>query len=456
MHVKEQYSWLKHLDFILIDVLVLVGAFALSYYLKFGDANWIHKAEWRFLMMFVVLLDLVITFTMNPYSGIFRRTMRTDVKKELQLTVYSLLAACFAFYVLKIGILFSREMLLEMYGIYFAAAVTLKEIWKQLVMKGKPRSRLIPLYVVCGEEDRDEVLRNVLAEEHSMYRVVGCAGGDGFAQDAISKNAREVLLAVKPGTIAKETYETLMSNGIGIHMDIDSMLGFPTENQFVAKVGAERTLAIGTYSFTPNQLVYLSTKRVFDMFCGLLGLLVLIPVTVIVKAAYLLTGDTAPIFYTQKRLGLYGKEIYIYKFRSMVPNADEVLKQLLRDEVYRRQWEENQKLDNDPRITKIGNFLRKTSLDELPQLINVLKGDMSLVGPRPLVPGELEEHGGLKLYQQVKPGITGWWGCNGRSNINYKERLDLEYYYVKHCSLALDILCIFKTIFVVLKRDGSK
>ena len=89
-------------------------------------------------------------------------------------------------------------------------------------------------------------------------------------------------------------------------------------------------------------------------------------------------------------------------------------------------------------------------------MINVLKGDMSLVGPRPLVPGELEEHGGLKLYQQVKPGITGWWGCNGRSNINYKERLDLEYYYVKHCSLALDILCIFKTIFVVLKRDGSK
>lgn len=150
MHVKEQYSWLKHLDFILIDVLVLVGAFAQSYYLKFGDANWIHKAEWRFLMMFVVLLDLVITFTMNPYSGIFRRTMRTDVKKELQLTVYSLLAACFTFYVLKIGILFSREMLLEMYGIYFAAAVVLKEIWKQLVMKGKPRSRLIPLYVVCG------------------------------------------------------------------------------------------------------------------------------------------------------------------------------------------------------------------------------------------------------------------------------------------------------------------
>lgn len=456
MHVKEQYSWLKHLDFILIDVLVLAGAFALSYYLKFGDAGWIHKAEWRFLLMFVMLLDLVITFTVNPYSGIFRRALRTDVKKELQLMVYSLLAACLAFYVFKIGVLFSREMLLEMYGIYFAAAVVLKKIWKQLVLKGKPWSRLIPLYVVCGEEDRDEVMRNVLAGEKPMYNVVGCAGGDGFAQDAISKNAREVLLAVKPGTIAQETYETLLANGIGIHIDIDTMLGIPTEDQYVTRIGAEKTLAIGTYSFTPNQLVYLGVKRIFDIFCGLLGLLVLIPVTVIVKAAYLLTGDTAPIFYTQKRLGLYGKEISIYKFRSMVPNADEVLEQLLRDEVYRRQWEENQKLDNDPRITKIGSFLRKTSLDEIPQLINVLKGDMSLVGPRPLVEGELEAHEGLKLYQQVKPGITGWWGCNGRSNINYKERLELEYYYVKNCSLTLDILCIFKTVFAVLKRDGSK
>lgn len=456
MHVKEQYSWLKHLDFILIDVLVLAGAFALSYNLKFGDASWIHRPEWRFLLMFVMLLDLVITFTVNPYSGIFRRALRTDVKKELLLTASNLLAACFAFYVLKIGVLFSREMLFMMYGIYFAAAVVLKEIWKQLVMNGKPQSRLIPLYIVCGEEDRAEVLHNVLVGERPMYNVVGCAGGDGFAQDAISRNAREVLLAVKPDTIAKETYETLMANGIGIHMDIDSILGFPTEDQFVARVGAERTLAIDTYSFTPNQLLYLSMKRIFDIFCGLTGLLVLIPVALIVKTAYLLTGDTAPIFYTQKRLGLYGKEISIYKFRSMVPDAEEVLQELLKDEKYRRQWEEVQKLDNDPRITKIGNILRRTSMDELPQLINVLKGDMSLVGPRPLVEGELEAHDGLRLYQQVKPGITGWWGCNGRSNTNYKERLELEYHYVKNCSLPLDVLCIFKTVFSVLKGDGSK
>ena len=124
----------------------------------------------------------------------------------------------------------------------------------------------------------------------------------------------------------------------------------------------------------------------------------------------------------------------------MVPNADEVLGEMLKEEKYRKEWEENQKFENDPRITKIGNFLRKTSLDEVPQLLNVIKGDMSLVGPRPLVEGELEARNGLKLYNSVKPGITCWWGCNGRSNIDYRERLELEYHYVKHCSLYLDIL----------------
>ena len=132
------------------------------------------------------------------------------------------------------------------------------------------------------------------------------------------------------------------------------------------------------------------------------------------------------------------------------------LTNLLKDPKYQKEWDEYQKLSNDPRITKIGRLLRRTSLDEFPQMINVMVGDMSLVGPRPLVSGELESHDGLKLYQRVKPGITGWWGCNGRSNIDYRERLELEYYYVKHCSLYLDLLCIGRTLLAVLRRDGAQ
>ena len=205
-----------------------------------------------------------------------------------------------------------------------------------------------------------------------------------------------------------------------------------------------------------NQAFYLIIKRILDVFFGLIGCILLLPLAIIIKISYLLAGDTSSIFYTHKRIGQFGKPFQLYKFRSMVPNADEVLKELLKKPEYKEQWERNQKFDKDPRITPIGRFLRKTSLDEFPQFINVVKGDMSLVGPRPLVEGELEEHDGLTLYNKVKPGITGWWGCNGRSNINYRERLELEYYYVKNCSLHLDILIVFRTALSVLKRDGAQ
>ena len=104
----------------------------------------------------------------------------------------------------------------------------------------------------------------------------------------------------------------------------------------------------------------------------------------------------------------------------------------------------------------MGRILRRASLDELPQFLNVLKGEMSAIGPRPLVPGELEAHGGRALYNKVKPGLTGWWGCNGRSDIEYEERLELEYYYITHCSLYLDALCVLRTAAAVFKREGAQ
>lgn len=202
---------------------------------------------------------------------------------------------------------------------------------------------------------------------------------------------------------------------------------------------------------------YLFIKRTFDIICAIIGCLLMLPIAIIVKISYLLTGDFKSIFYQQKRVGKDGKLIGIYKFRSMVYNADEALKEMLKDPKYKKEWDENQKFENDPRITKVGNILRKTSLDELPQFINVLINDMSLIGPRPLVEGELDSHkGNHELYESVKPGITGWWACNGRSATTYKKRLELEYYYVKNRSLLLDIKCIFKTIEAVIFKTGAK
>lgn len=202
---------------------------------------------------------------------------------------------------------------------------------------------------------------------------------------------------------------------------------------------------------------YLITKRLFDIILSLFGILFLIPLSIIIKISYILNKDYSSIFYTQTRIGKNGKEFKLYKFRSMIPNADEVLKELLKKEPYKSEWKKNQKLSNDPRITKMGNILRKTSLDELPQLISIIKGDMSFIGPRPLVRGELDAHSGNhKIYESVKPGLSGWWACNGRSSLTYEERLELEYYYCNNASLILDIKCMLKTIKVVLEKSGAE
>lgn len=212
-----------------------------------------------------------------------------------------------------------------------------------------------------------------------------------------------------------------------------------------------------THDISIKKYLYFGVKRLFDILVALIGCLFLLPVIIIVKISYLLHKDFDSIFFRQKRIGKNGKEFNLYKFRSMVPNADEVLKELLKDPKYKEEWDLNQKFEHDPRITSMGNILRKTSLDELPQFINILIGDMSLIGPRPLVPGELDSHNGNhELYESVRPGISGWWAANGRSATTYERRLELEYYYVQHCSLILDIRCVFRTIKVVIFKTGAK
>ena len=203
--------------------------------------------------------------------------------------------------------------------------------------------------------------------------------------------------------------------------------------------------------------IYNFSKRLFDIIVSLFGIALLIPLFIILKLSFIITGDFKPMLFKQKRIGKHGKEIYIYKIRSMVPDAEEKLKDLLKIKKYKKEWDKNQKFENDPRITKIGKFIRKTSIDEIPQFINVLKGDMSLIGPRPLVANELDAHNGIhRIYESVRPGITGWWACNGRSSIDYDERLKLEYYYVNNKSISLDLKCIYKTITAVINKNGAK
>ncbi len=206
-----------------------------------------------------------------------------------------------------------------------------------------------------------------------------------------------------------------------------------------------------------GQMIYRLIKRLFDIIAGLIGLVIFVPVYIIIKICYLVSGDFHAVIYSQVRVGKNGKKFRIYKFRSMEWDADKKLKELLKQKKYKKQWDNFQKLEDDPRITKVGRVIRRGSIDEIPQFLNVFLGQMSMVGPRPLVPGEIEEHGGdLKKYSAVKPGMTGYWATRGRSDNDYEDRLKMEYYYVENRGIVLDVKILFRTVKIVLKGDGAR
>lgn len=212
----------------------------------------------------------------------------------------------------------------------------------------------------------------------------------------------------------------------------------------------EKVIAVTKYR---EKKFYDFIKRAADFIASCIGLIVLSPVFLIVS---ILIGidSKGPIIFGHDRVGMNGKKFKAYKFRSMVPNAKEVFDNFTQEQ--KHEFEKHFKLENDPRITKIGGFLRKTSLDELPQLLNIIKGEMSVVGPRPIIDREIKKYGDdFEKAFSVKSGLTGYWQANGRSNTTYEERVKMDIYYVDNRSIIFDIKIILKTFISVIKKDGA-
>lgn len=199
-------------------------------------------------------------------------------------------------------------------------------------------------------------------------------------------------------------------------------------------------------------------KRAIDVIGGLVGIIVLIPLTLIIFIANFISGDKGALFYSQERIGKNGKIFKMYKFRSMVVGADEKLQKYLEEnEEARKEFKKYKKLKDDPRITKIGKFIRKTSLDEFPQFINVLKGDMSLVGPRPYLEREKEEMTYFYKYiVECKPGVTGFWQVSGRSNVTFDDRVRMDMEYFRKRCLKVDARILGLTVRNVIRREGAR
>lgn len=201
--------------------------------------------------------------------------------------------------------------------------------------------------------------------------------------------------------------------------------------------------------------LYHVIKRGADVAVSLTGMVVLSPLFLLL-AALVYMDDPGPVLFAHERVGKGGKKIRIWKFRSMRVNAEDIFEGF--SEEQKEAFYRDFKLEADPRITELGHFLRKSSLDELPQLFNILKGDLSLVGPRPVVAGELEKYGmQKKKFLSVKPGLTGYWQANGRNLINYENgRKEMELYYIDHQSLWLDVKILLQTFFAVVKGKGAQ
>ncbi|MBR3623538.1 MAG: undecaprenyl-phosphate galactose phosphotransferase WbaP [Selenomonadaceae bacterium] len=236
---------------------------------------------------------------------------------------------------------------------------------------------------------------------------------------------------------------------------VPDFVGAPVENLVAESLGESGVIFLRV----KNNLAKAynrAFKRLFDLILTLSGMVFVLPIGILICLLIRLDSK-GPVIFSHRRIGQNGKEFNCYKFRSMVVDSEKVLKELLaNDPAAKEEWEREFKLKDDPRITKIGRFLRKTSLDELPQLINVLKGEMSLVGPRPIVEAEIAKYGEYFAdFCLVPPGMTGVWQVNGRSDTTYPERVQMDSWYVKNWSPWIDIIYLIKTFAVVIKGKGA-
>lgn len=308
----------------------------------------------------------------------------------------------------------------------------------------------LAMYKIVGFVD-DNPKSSVLANKYE------CLGKFSDAEAVIKRYNIPNVLVCAPGLESRKLVTLI--NKLQILVEkvtfVPELFGIPAANIQARGLMNEQTLILEVKNNLAQRRNRLF-KRIFDITATVIGGILILPVIAIV-AILIYLDSPGPIVFGHKRVGQGGREFPCYKFRSMVPNAQEALEIYLKENPEaREEWERDFKLKDDPRVTKIGKFLRKTSLDELPQLWNVLIGDMSLVGPRPIVRAEVEKYGEyINDFYLVPPGITGVWQVSGRSDTTYEERVLMDSWYVHNWSIWIDIVYLVKTVLAVLKGKGA-
>ncbi len=330
----------------------------------------------------------------------------------------------------------------------------------------------IPILIIGGGKTAEVLVKGIKDNYGEMYKIIGILedyerneelrqypvlGGFRDAERIIKERAINNVVIAAPGLAQNDIIslvnrvQPLVHNlSIVPNLIAIPMSGIKAERFFNEKI---MLLRLKNNLASPlNRWI----KYSFDFICTLIGTVIISPLLLLI-AAGIYFDSPGPVIFKHVRIGKNGREFGCYKFRTMCMDADKKLAELLaNDAAARAEWERDFKLKNDPRVTKVGKFLRKTSLDELPQIFNVLKGEMSLVGPRPVVDKELEKYGEyLDDYLMVRPGITGMWQVNGRSDTTYEERVHMDSWYVRNWSIWIDIMLLWRTVKSVIKCEGA-
>ena len=415
-------------------------------------------------LVFIAFLGIAQTYTrMQP--------ILETVRQIFYAVLYALITCIIALYFMEASMLASRLYVvlfgvLALFNIYVGRYVLLKLLkTSNMLMK--------PVILIGAGKTAEIVLQFFEGDLGYRYRIVGLLDDDPISEELPQKflmlgkvsdaetiirdSGVKTVIITAPG-MDSARLESLVAKIQPLVRDIlfvPDLMMLPLGHVGVEPFHTEKVFMLSIRNNLARRRNRLA-KRVFDLIATICGGFLILPI-LLVLAVLVGIDNKGHIIFAHRRVGQNGKLFPCYKFQSMVPDAQERLEEYLaKNPEARKEWEESFKLTNDPRVTKLGAFLRKTSLDELPQLWNVLMGDMSLVGPRPIVTKEIERYGDyIREYYMVPPGITGMWQVNGRSDTTYEERVAMDTWYVRNWSVWIDLVYLFKTVKTVFTGKGA-
>ena len=473
MRTKEMAAWYRHFDFILIDLFCMQAALAIAYSFRNGWSMIFEESYYSRMAVTLMILQLIVVFFCESYSGIMKRSHFEEFKQTLFFASEVLIAFIIFNYLAKFETDYSRMVIVIVWELGIIFSYLCREWRKKAIHKNSAdqRNQKESMLILTDSKSVRTVMKKISEDGYNGIAPHGIILLDknrtgeqiaGIPVVASAENAVEYLcqnwvdrvieVCEKEERAAEDILRDCEEMGITVHRALPESF----DNGWKKSVENIGGYTVITDSIEPAGPAEAALKRLADIVGGLAGC-VITGILFLFAAPAIYINSPGPIFFSQTRIGKNGRKFKIYKFRSMYMDAEERKKELMKQNKVKDGM--MFKMDNDPRIIKgIGNFIRKTSIDEFPQFFNVLKGDMSLVGTRPPTVDEWEKYEKHhRVRMAIKPGLTGMWQVSGRSSItDFEEVVALDLKYIREWSIGLDIRILLKTVKIVLTGSGSQ